>query len=233
MKVHRTVVGCLTSSMIQHQRTARAERQRINFPPTREEYQWESLESEWSCSWIISSGRAHSITSFPPLATPSTKHIWILSGLIDIKPEVNPRKAEDNAKWKLSASRGTTQISRWKQLMKGLHELWQGLKAKHLALGRAETTSKRRSHKKKNQERFFRDPYQFARELFQQSRSGSLSAQKEELETHLKKTYSDPGREISLSEFADLVWPATPPNLNEIRAVVQKARAKSAPGPNG
>ena len=123
---------------------------------------------------------------------------------------------------------------------RGLHKLWRGLKARHSALSRAETARKRRSHKKKNQERFYKDPYQFARQLFQQPRSGSLSAQKE-LETHLKKTYSDPDREIPLSESTGLVWPATPgekfnnnpSNLDEIRAVVQKARAKSAPGPNG
>ena len=87
--------------------------------------------------------------------------------------------------------------------------------------------------------RFFKNPYQLAQQLFQQSRSG-LSAQKEELEIHLKKTYSDPDREIPVSESAGLVWPAArgeklnnnPPNLEEIRAVVQKTKAKSAPEPN-
>ncbi|KAK3720950.1 hypothetical protein RRG08_047516 [Elysia crispata] len=70
---------------------------------------------------------------------------------------------------------------------------------------------------------------------------GSLSLQKEQLEAHLRKTYSDPNREIPLSEPAGLVWPAAPgeefnskpPSLKEINAVVQKARAKSAPGPSG
>ena len=76
------------------------------------------------------------------------------------------------------------------------------MKAKYSALSREETARKRRSHKKKNQERFFKDPYQFALQIFQQPRSGSLSAQKEQLETHLMKTYSDPDIEISLSESA-------------------------------
>ena len=116
----------------------------------------------------------------------------------------------------------------------GLHELWRGLKARHSALSRAESARKRRSQKKKNQERFYKDPFQFARQLFQQPRSG----QKEELETHQRKTYSDPNREIPLSKPAGPVWPAAPgeelnskpPSLKEINAVVQKARAKSAPG---
>ncbi|KAK3779423.1 hypothetical protein RRG08_015824 [Elysia crispata] len=64
---------------------------------------------------------------------------------------------------------------------------------------------------------------------------------KEQLETHLRKTQSDPDREIPLSEPAGLVWPdapgeefnSKPPSLKEINAVVQKARVKSAPGPNG
>ncbi|GFO20743.1 reverse transcriptase [Plakobranchus ocellatus] len=64
---------------------------------------------------------------------------------------------------------------------------------------------------------------------------------REELETHLKKTYSDPTREIPLEETTGLVWPAAPgikfdskpPSLQEVIAVVNKARAKSAPGPNG
>ena len=123
----------------------------------------------------------------------------------------------------------------------GLQELWRGLKARHSALNRAESARKRRSQKKKNQERFYKDPFQFARQLFQQPRSGSLSVQKEQLEAHLRKTYSDPNREIPLSEPAGLVWPAAPgeefnrkpPSLKEINAVMQKARAKSAPGPDG
>ena len=52
--------------------------------------------------------------------------------------------------------------------------------------------------------------------------------------------YSDLDREIPLSESAGLAWQATPeeefnskpPSLKEIHAAVQKARAKTAPGPN-
>ncbi|RUS81258.1 hypothetical protein EGW08_011000 [Elysia chlorotica] len=73
----------------------------------------------------------------------------------------------------------------------GLQELWWWLKARHSALGRAESARKKRSQMKKNQERFFKDPFQFSRQLFQQ------------------------------------------PSLDEVKAVVLKARAKSTPGPNG
>ncbi|GFN77793.1 polyprotein [Plakobranchus ocellatus] len=77
--------------------------------------------------------------------------------------------------------------------------------------------------------------------LFQQPKSGTLTVEREELETHLKKTYSNPTREIPLEETTGLVWPAAPgikfdskpPTLQEVIAIVNKARAKSAPGPNG
>ncbi|GFO03431.1 reverse transcriptase [Plakobranchus ocellatus] len=107
--------------------------------------------------------------------------------------------------------------------------------------GKAESARKKRNQKRENQERFIGDPFQFARQLFQQSKSGTLIVVREELETHLKETYSDPTREIPLEKTTSLVWPATPgikfdskpPSLQEVIAVVNKTRAKSAPGPNG
>ncbi|GFO24927.1 reverse transcriptase [Plakobranchus ocellatus] len=123
----------------------------------------------------------------------------------------------------------------------GLLVIWRQLKARHSALSKAESARKKRSQKRKNQERFIRDPFQFARQLFQQPKSRTLAVDREELETHLKKTYSDPTREIPLEETTGFVWPAAPgikldskpPSLQEVIAVVNKARAKSVPGPNG
>ncbi|GFR86103.1 ATP synthase mitochondrial F1 complex assembly factor 1 [Elysia marginata] len=65
---------------------------------------------------------------------------------------------------------------------KGLQEIWQHLKARHSALSRAESARKKRSQKRKNQERFLRDPFQFARKLFQQPKSGTLAASGEEVD---------------------------------------------------
>ncbi|GFO24708.1 retinal homeobox protein rx2-like [Plakobranchus ocellatus] len=45
----------------------------------------------------------------------------------------------------------------------GLLVIWPQLKARHSALSRAESARKKRSQKRKNQERFIRDPFQFAR----------------------------------------------------------------------
>ncbi|GFN94967.1 reverse transcriptase [Plakobranchus ocellatus] len=92
------------------------------------------------------------------------------------------------------------------------------LKARHSALSRAESARKKRSQKRKSQVRFIRDPFQFARQLFQQPKSAILTLDREELETHLKKTYSDPTREIPLEATASLVWP-TAPGTNQFRPI--------------
>ncbi|GFN86922.1 polyprotein [Plakobranchus ocellatus] len=125
----------------------------------------------------------------------------------------------------------------------GLLVIWRQLKlkARHSALSRSESARKKHSQKRKNQERSIWDPFQFARQFFQQPKSGTLTVDREELETHLKKTHSDPTREIPLEETTSHVWPAAPeikldskhPSLQEVIAVINKARAKFAPVPNG
>ena len=91
----------------------------------------------------------------------------------------------------------------------GLEKLWKDLKAKHIALSKAESARKRRSKKKKTQERFFRDPFQFARTLFEQPKSGTLTVDKDVLQQHLRNTYSDPQSEAPLN-IQGLVEPANP-----------------------
>ena len=123
----------------------------------------------------------------------------------------------------------------------GLLEIWDELKSKHSALSKAERLRKRKNARKKDQERFFREPFQYARNLFDQPRGGTLRVEKETLEDHLSRTYSDPAREVPLDHEPGLVWPdqpgqefnMKPPTLEEVRRVVRKAKSKSAPGPNG
>ena len=124
---------------------------------------------------------------------------------------------------------------------RGLLEVWKQLKAQHSALSKAERLRRQKRARRMEQERFFRDPYQYARELFDQPRSGTLRVEQKTLEDHLEKTYSDPNRNIPLGQNIGLVWPDVPgkkftmkpPSLEETRRVVQKAKCKSAPGPNG
>ena len=88
----------------------------------------------------------------------------------------------------------------------GLEKLWKDLKAKHTALSKAESARKRKSKRKKTQDKFFGEPFQFARSLFKQPKSGTLNIDKEILEQHLKKTYSDSQSKEHL-HIPDLVRP--------------------------
>ena len=81
----------------------------------------------------------------------------------------------------------------------------------------------------------------FAKDLFEQPKSGSLDVDKETLEDHLRKTYSDANRKNPLEDTDGIEKPGAPnttfnvkqQTLDEVKKVVSKARNKSSPGPNG
>ena len=121
-----------------------------------------------------------------------------------------------------------------------LKALWEELKKEHSALRKAEWVRKKKSLQRKSQQKFFKDPFGFSKTLFEQPRSGTLEANQEDLEDHLRKTYAN-GSKAPLLEMPGLVWPTRPgirfntrgPSLLEVSDVIDKARSKSAPGPNG
>ena len=123
----------------------------------------------------------------------------------------------------------------------GLKDIWNQLKKRHSELCKAERTRRRKRDQQKCKQDFIRAPFQFARKLFEQPKSGTLQATKEELEDHLRKTYSDESRHEDLEEIEGVtlssapkeVFNTKPPRLAEIQQIVRKARCKSAPGPNG
>ena len=86
-----------------------------------------------------------------------------------------------------------------------------------------------------------KNPYGTAKKLFTEARSGKLKCTKEELDTHVRQTYSDPRRDEPMPDRSDLKHPTSPGvifNLGPIREhevddFVRKARAKSAPGGDG
>ena len=123
----------------------------------------------------------------------------------------------------------------------GLLKIWQGLKEKNNALSKAENLRKRGVKRRKERERFFQEPYKYAKNIFDQPKSGVLKTEKTVLEKHLKDTYSIPNRHILLEHNNNLVWPAVPkvtcdmkpPTHEEIRRIVSKSRNKSTSEPNG
>ncbi|GFO23739.1 reverse transcriptase [Plakobranchus ocellatus] len=220
-------------------------RQKINFPLASSGKQWEDLDSILVLKIESLLGKSileHKLATFGDIVYQTCLDTF---GAKQIQTKCPPQRSRRQLEM-------DTLRKRKRKLKKqiraasseetnGLLVIWCQLKARHTALSRAESARKKRSQKRKNQERFIRDPFQFARQLFQQPKSGTVTVEREELETHLKKTYSDPTREIPLEETTGLVWPAAPgikfdskpPSLQEVMAVVSKARAKSAPGPNG
>ena len=85
------------------------------------------------------------------------------------------------------------------------------------------------------------NPFQFTSKLLGKQRPGRLKCQREEVEEHLMEKHSDPEREDELrpcDKFLDPEQPSTPvddsePKVNEVRETIKRARAASAPGPNG
>ena len=108
-------------------------------------------------------------------------------------------------------------------------------------ISRAENQRKHRKKKRQAWRAFYSNPYAFAKKLFVESKSGKLDVPKEELENHLKMTYSDDLNGIPIPHLRDLPKPQDPTVMfddsgikpKEVRNFVHKARAGSAPGLNG
>lgn len=106
-------------------------------------------------------------------------------------------------------------------------------------LARAEALRKKRKARRKSLNSFMKNPYGFAKKLFEQSKNGELKASQAEVEAHLAEVYGN--KNDVCMDIPGLKRPASPGysfemgdiKLNEVMQVVTKARAKSAPGMNG
>ena len=108
-------------------------------------------------------------------------------------------------------------------------------------LRKAEAVRKNRKKTKDLREKFTKEPFRVAKEIMSDPVKGELKSTKEEVERFLKEAHSDDRRDDELEECEGLYEfpePKVPfsmkePTLGEIREIVKKARAASAPGPNG
>ena len=80
----------------------------------------------------------------------------------------------------------------------GIQELLDDIKQNIFVLSRSENHRKRRKKKRKTRESFYRNPYAFPKKLVTAAKSGRLDIPQGELEDHIRKTYSDPLREVPL-----------------------------------
>ena len=123
----------------------------------------------------------------------------------------------------------------------GLNVLHEELKRKCRVVQRQVRRCARRRESRRNREQFIKNPYQAAKKLFTEARSGSLKCTKEELDAHVKQTYSDPRREEEMPHIRGLKYPTRPGTSfklgrlkeYEVDNFVKKARAGSAPGGDG
>ena len=115
------------------------------------------------------------------------------------------------------------------------------LKKRYRDVRRAAYYQRKRRKQVRERERFYRNPYEFVKQLFSEGASGALKASKEELEDHLHLTYSAANLEEVLHLRPVLVAPPQVEHafdLGELKAwevneVIRKARAGSAAGQNG
>jgi len=134
---------------------------------------------------------------------------------------------------------------RWKRSeeseKEGIKALRQVLQAQLSALRKAERRRRVKRQKEKRRAQFIANPYKFVSELLGGKKSGRLQCPQEELEKHLRETYSDKDREKPLGEcrllneqpLPSVAFDLKEPTWAEISEIVRKARAKSAPGPSG
>jgi hypothetical protein len=122
----------------------------------------------------------------------------------------------------------------------GLDVIIKDLRSQVAKISRAEAHRKHRQARRRNTARFLKDPYAYARGLFEASKSGELKASKEEVEEHLRQTYGGSVATDSVGEFPGNKRPTEPGcgfytgkiTKAEVDDAVSKARAKSAPGMN-
>ena len=153
-------------------------------------------------------------------------------------------------------SRHQKEISRLRKELRSLRHLWKGARteekpglaelreqarSKLASLQRTETQRRKRNGRERSGRSFYDNPHRFTKKLFEQSTSGELNVSQQQLEEHLKNTYSDQQHGVPMPVIAGLVRPTKPgvefdlsePKLAEVEKFISKARAASAPGPNG
>lgn len=115
------------------------------------------------------------------------------------------------------------------------------LRKKIRVLHWAEWHWKRCCERARKRAAFISNPFKLTKDLPGQKRSGNLACLQEVLDHHIEQTYSNSEREKELGECNILIDPPDPEvqfdmselQLKEVREVVLKARASSAPGPSG
>lgn len=122
-----------------------------------------------------------------------------------------------------------------------LAELTNIIRKRLMSLRRAEQNRRKGKERARQRSAFFGNPFDFAKKLLGQKRSGHLACPVEEIDNHLHATFSDISRDRDLGPCRGLVTPPEPgiqfnsaePTLTEVEEAVKTTRSSSAPGPSG
>ena len=145
--------------------------------------------------------------------------------------EIRKEKKRLKARWDKATS----------EEREGLKVLYDDAKKRHRQILRDKRKLDRKKERTKSRREFIKDPYKFTKGLFTESKSGRLECTKDELEQHLKNTYSDKTNKAPLPDMEGLRRPTAPGiqfDLSDIKKkevddFIKKARSKSKPGNDG
>ena len=123
----------------------------------------------------------------------------------------------------------------------GINILQGDIRSRLTTLRRAENLRKSRKKKERSRSWFFKDPFKFVKTLFTKEKGGNLKTSRQELETYLETMYTDDQRHEQIAIPLDIPpieepehqMDIKPPKWKEVEHAVKRARASSAPGPNG
>ena len=103
---------------------------------------------------------------------------------------------------------------RWRQTppeqQDGFRALHEELKKRSREVMRKIRRNVRRREARRARETFLKDPYGSVKKMFAELRSGELSCSKEELDDHVRSTYSDPRRDDPIPHIEGLKRPSPP-----------------------
>ena len=122
-----------------------------------------------------------------------------------------------------------------------LAELRDIVRKKLISTKKVEGLRKRRKERARKRTAFIANPFEFARKLLGEKRTGQLKCSRSTVNSFLHDTLSDPDREKDLgvndsvftSELPAVNFDMREPSLKEIQDVVQAVRSASALGPSG
>lgn len=96
------------------------------------------------------------------------------------------------------------------------------LRKRHLILCRAEQYRRWRRERARKLPAFINNPFGIVKELLGQSHSGRLACSKEEVNQHLRITFSDPGQDHEVGQCKAVVRPPEPAEAFDVREPLVK-----------